>query len=154
MTAFTPADAGFADRVRASFGRQRLMTTLGATLDAVGPGTAEIGVPYRLDLTQQHGFVHAGVIGAIADSACGYAAYTLAPLDAEVLTVEYKLNLLAPAEGIAFVARAAVVRAGRTLTVCRADVVAVPRAPATDERIVATMLGTIMVVRGRPGVNR
>lgn len=143
------ADPDYAPRVRASFARQRLMATLGATLEVVAPGAVVIRLPYGEQFTQQHGFMHAGAIGAAADSACGYSAFTLMPADAAVLTVEYKVNLLAPARGAAFLARGQVLRAGRTLTVCRADVVALPSADATDGSLVATMLATIMAVRGR-----
>jgi uncharacterized protein (TIGR00369 family) len=98
-------------RVRASFARQRVMRTLGAELAVIGPGRVEIELPFREDLTQQHGFIHAGIVSAIADSACGYAAFTLMPARAAVLTVEFKINLLAPAKGERLVARARAVRA-------------------------------------------
>ena len=107
--------------VRASFARQRFMATLGARLTHVAPGEVHIALERREDLTQQHGFVHAGVLGAILDSACGYAALSLMPPGADVLSIEYKLNLLAPARGEHFVARGRVVRAGRTVTACRAE---------------------------------
>src|ERR1700674_4997902 len=106
----------FAERVQRSFGRQRLMATLGATLERVSPGEVDIRLPFRDELTQQHGFLHAGAVTSVADSACGYAALTLMPPGAAVLTVEFKLNLLAPARGDAFVARARVRKAGRTVT--------------------------------------
>ncbi len=111
-----------AERVRASFARQGLMGHLGAELGEVGEGTCEISCRPRPELSQQHGYVHAGVVAAIADSAAGYAALTLAPPGSEVLTVEFKLNLLAPADGDLLIARGRVVRAGRTLTVCEASV--------------------------------
>jgi uncharacterized protein (TIGR00369 family) len=110
-------DPAFEARVRASFARQGVMTTIGARLTRVAAGAVEIELPFRSDLTQQHGFVHAGVITTIADSACGYAAFSLMPAEASVLTVEYKVNLLAPARGDRFVARGRVVKPGRTLTV-------------------------------------
>src|SRR5687768_15217532 len=112
-------------RVRASFARQRAMATLGATLGRVARGEVEIHLPFREELTQQHGFVHAGVITAILDSACGYAALSTMDEGVGVLSVELKVNLLAPASGERFVARAEVLKAGRTLTVCRADAFAV-----------------------------
>src|SRR5271168_2314210 len=121
---FEAPDPEYAQRVRDSFSRQGLMHHLGARLVSLSPGHAEIRAPYRAELTQQHGYFHAGVSGAIADSACGYAAYTLMPGDATVLTVEYKMNLLAPADGDELIARAVVVRSGRTLKVCTADVFA------------------------------
>ena len=118
----TPRDAEIEARVRASFACQPLMRTLGAELQAVRPGEVEIALPFRADLTQQHGFLHAAATTAIADSACGYAALSLMPPDREVLSVEFKVNLLAPARGERFVATARVLRAGRTLTVCAAEV--------------------------------
>jgi uncharacterized protein (TIGR00369 family) len=136
-------------RVRASFDRQRIMTTLGATLAQVEPGRAEIRLPYRAELTQQHGFLHAGIVATIADSACGYAAFSLMPADAAVLTIEYKINLMAPARGEAFTARGRVLRAGKTVTVCQAEVHALREGA---EHLVATLLATIMTVRERPGL--
>jgi uncharacterized protein (TIGR00369 family) len=117
-----PADPRFADRVRASFARQGFMRSLGAEMTAVEPGCCEIRLPYRPELAQQHGFFHAGALASIADSAGGYAAYTLMGAEDSVLTVEYKINLLAPGQGEEAVARGRVVRAGRTLTVCQVDV--------------------------------
>jgi uncharacterized protein (TIGR00369 family) len=143
-----PIDPQFVSRVRASFARQPMMQTLGATLETVAPGRVEIVLPFRSALTQQHGYLHAGAIATIADSACGYAAYTLMPAGASVLTVEYKINLLAPAVGDWFIARAEVIRAGRTLTVVQADVFA---SAGGEERRTATMLATIIAGRDRPG---
>ena len=143
------APEGYEARVRDSFAQQRAMATLGARLVAVAPGAVDIALPFREDLTQQHGFLHAGIVGTVLDSACGYAAYTLMPADAEVLSVEYKLNLLAPARGESVVARARVRKAGRTITVCEADAFAVNRGA---EKLVATMTGTMMCVRDRGGV--
>jgi uncharacterized protein (TIGR00369 family) len=141
-----PADPQLAARVRASFARQPMMQTIGATLETVAPGRADISLPFRSDLTQQHGYLHAGVVATIADSACGYAAYTLMPAGASVLTVEYKINLLSPATGERFVARASVIRPGRTLTIVQADVFASANG---DERRTATMLATIITLRDR-----
>lgn len=138
-----PADLGFAARVRESFARQQAMTTLGVTMIDLEPGVVELEMPHNQDFTQQHGFMHAGAIAAALDSACGYAAFSLMPADAEVLTVEFKTNLLAPAKGERFRFRANVVKAGRTLTVCEA------RASALcggGERVVATMTATIMAL--------
>lgn len=149
MSAWAPRDAAYDARVRASFARQALMTTIGATLVRVAPGEVDIDLPFREDLTQQHGFLHGGIVTAIADSACGYAALSLLPPEAAVLTVEYKVNLLAPARGARLLARGRVLRPGRTLTVCRADVAALDDGA---ERLVATMLATIMAVRDRPDV--
>ena len=146
-----PADPAFAERVRASFARQAFMATLGARLTAVEPGRVAIAMPYRADLAQQHAFVHAGAIAAIADSACGYAALTLMPAGAAVLSVEFKVNLLKPAAGEEFVAEARVVRAGRTLSVCTAEVVAHGADGATAT--VALMTGTMMAVADRAGLS-
>jgi uncharacterized protein (TIGR00369 family) len=146
MSTFEPADPAFASRVRGSFGKQRLLSTLGATLERVAPGEVDIRLPFREDLTQQHGFLHAGAMTSVVDTACGYAALTLMPADVAVLTVEFKVNLLAPGKGEAVIARARVVKPGRTLTVVRGDVLAQERG---EERLVATMLATMMTVRDR-----
>ena len=141
--AATPREAEIEGRVRASFARQPLMRTLGAELVSVRPGEVEIALPFRAELAQQHGFLHAAATTAIADSACGYAALSLMPPDREVLSVEFKVNLLAPARGERFVAAARVIRPGRTLTVCAADVWA-ERAGARTlvAAMQATMIGT------------
>lgn len=144
---FAVADEKFESRVRESFSRQGLMKHLGAELVELKAGHATIRVPFRPELTQQHQYFHAGVSGAIADSACGYAAYTLMPANSSVLTVEYKLNLLAPAEGEELTARARVLRSGRTLKVCAADVHARKNG---KEVHCATMLATIMCLPGKP----
>ena len=141
-------DADFDARVRASFARQEFMATLGATIVSIAPGEVVLEVPHRADLTQQHGTLHAGVIAAVADSACGYAAFTLMPKDHAVLSVEFKTNLLAPARGERFRATARVVRAGRTLTVCTAEVVAVE---GGRETLVALMQATMIGLENRPG---
>jgi uncharacterized protein (TIGR00369 family) len=130
-------------RVRQSFSRQAFMSTLGAKLTAVGQGSVEIRLPFSPNLTQQNGYLHAGAITAVLDSACGYAALTLAADDKDVLSVEFKVNLLSPATGEVFAARAQVKRAGRTLTVCTADAFAISDG---REKLVATMLATIMAV--------
>jgi uncharacterized protein (TIGR00369 family) len=122
------------------------MRTIGAELEDVAEGRVAIRLPFREDLTQQHGFLHAGTIAAIADSACGYAALTLMPSDAAVLSIEFKVNMLAPAKGESIVARAHVIRAGRTIVVCRADVYSLT---AGEEKLVAAMQGTMMVVVGK-----
>ena len=127
--------------ILASFAQQALMTTIGARMTKVSPGEVIIELPFRSDLTQQHGFVHAGVITAIVDSACGYAALSLMPADSGVLTVEYKANFISPARGSKFIATGRVVKSGRTLTVCAGEVVAVD---GGKETVVATMLATMM----------
>jgi uncharacterized protein (TIGR00369 family) len=147
MPSFEPQDPDFEARVRASFTRQRVMATLGAAMTRVAPGTVEIQLPFRPDLTQQNGFLHAGIVTTILDSACGYAAYSLMPAGVNVLTVEYKVNLLAPAAGALFAARGRVLRPGRTITACAGDVVAIEDG---REQLIATMLATMMTVRDRP----
>jgi uncharacterized protein (TIGR00369 family) len=122
--AFQAADPGFEARVRASFGRQPAMKLIGAVLTRVEPGIATVELPYRADLSQQHGFFHGGIVAMIGDNAAGYAAYTLFPADSSVLTVEFKLNLVAPADGERLVATGRVKKPGRTLTVCEFEIVA------------------------------
>ena len=149
VTTFDPQDPGFEARVRASFARQTVMQTLGARLTAVTPGEVEIVLPFRDDLTQQHGFLHAGVVTTIVDSACGYAALSLMPVDTAVLTIEFKVNFVAPAAGEQMHARGRVTRPGRTVTVCAGDVFALRDG---QERLVATMLATMMTLRDRAGL--
>lgn len=120
------------------------MNLIGARLSLIKPGVIEITLPYRADLTQQHGFLHAGVVTTIADSACGYAAYSLMPAGSEVLSVEFKVNLLRPAQGESFVARAEVIKAGRTLTVVRADVFGIA---GGKRELVGTMQGTMIAAK-------
>ena len=150
MGSFNPADAESGARVQASFARRAMMTTLGATLERVAPGEVDIRLPFRADLTQQHGFLHAGAMTTVVDSACGYAALTLMPPGAAVLTVEFKVNLMAPGKGESIVARGRVLRAGRTLTICAGDVFAIE---GGEEKLVVTMLATVMTVRDRPGLS-
>jgi uncharacterized protein (TIGR00369 family) len=144
-----PQDPDFAERVRASFARQKFMATCGARIVSVRPGEVVLELDFRDDLTQQDGFLHAGVVSAVADSACGYAALTLMPADHSVLSVEFKTNLLAPARGARFRATGRVVRAGRTLTVCTAEVVGVGgEAPggekAPEPTLIAVMQATMI----------
>jgi uncharacterized protein (TIGR00369 family) len=139
-------DPDFERRVRESFGRQEFMALLGASLAHVAAGEVDIDLPFSDQLTQQHGFMHAGAVTSVLDSACGYAASTLTEADAAVLSVEFKVNLLEPAAGDRLVARGRVVRAGRTVTVCRGEAVA---HGADGETLVAIMTATIMTVRGR-----
>jgi uncharacterized protein (TIGR00369 family) len=146
---FTPQDPDFQARVRDSFARQRVMETIGARLVHVAPGEVDIELPFRDDLTQQDGFLHAGIVSTVLDSACGYAAYTLMPAGAGVLSIEFKVNLLAPALGERVIARGRVVRAGRTITVSQGDAFA-PRDGA--ERHVAAMTATLMTVFARDAV--
>ena len=138
-----PADPHYVARIRSSFGRQKAMALIGASLTVVEPGQVEVALPYRDDLTQQKGFIHGGIIGMIADTACGYAAFSLMPADCSLVTVEYKINILAPARG-SLVARGEVLRPGRTLTVTRGEVY------SEDGRHVASMQQTLMMLAGTP----
>ena len=141
---FQPRDPDFERRVRESFARQAAMRTLGVTLERVAPGEVDLALAFRSDLTQQHGFLHAGVVTAAVDSACGYAALSLMEPGAAVLSVEFKVQLLAPARGAHFRALGRVVRAGRTLTVVAGEL----RTDSGD--VVALLNGTMMAVRDRP----
>ena len=135
-----PRNPNFAEQIRQSFAKQTIMGLIGAALTRVEPGIVEITLPYRADLAQQHGYLHAGIVTTIADSACGYAAYSLMPPGSEVLSVEFKVNLLRPAKGDEFIAEARVLKAGATLTVARCDVHA---RVGADPKIIATMLATM-----------
>jgi uncharacterized protein (TIGR00369 family) len=141
MTSFQIQDADFEKRVRENFARQRVMQLIGASLQRVEPGAVDIVLPYHHDLTQQHGYIHAGIVTTVADSACGYAAYTLMPAGSEVLSVEFKVNLLRPAAGELFVAEARVMKAGKTLMVTRCDVYGRTK---DEAKLVATMLATMI----------
>jgi uncharacterized protein (TIGR00369 family) len=143
MSDFIPRDTDYEARVRRSFARQRVMAAIGASLSRVAPGEVEIELRFREDLTQQHGYLHAGIVAAVVDSACGYAALTLAPAGLEVVSIEFKLNLLSPAVGERFFARARVKRSGRNVTVCAGDLFA---SAGGAEKAVATMLATMMTV--------
>ena len=147
MPAFTPQDPAFEARVRASFSRQAFMGTLGARLLRVEPGLCEIELDYRADLTQQHGYLHAAVSTAIADSAGGYAAYALMPAASSVLAVEFKVNLLEPARGERFVGRGRVVRAGKRLSVCALEVEAWHAGRAT---VCLSGMQTVMCLPNQP----
>ncbi len=145
MSHMNQLNPSFAEDVAVSFARQPIMKLIGARLSLVEPGVVEITLPYRADLAQQHGYLHAGVVTTIADSACGYAAFTLMPAGSNVLSVEFKVNLLRPAQGVEFVTRAEVIKAGRTLTVVHADVFGIE--DHAGKELVATMLGTMICVR-------
>ena len=147
MPRFEPKDPDFEAKVRESFGRQTAMRTLGAVVGKVEPGEVEVEMPYRADLAQQHGFIHGGFVTAIVDSACGYAALSLSAPDTAILTVEYKVNFLAPAKGERLVAKGQVVRPGATVTVCKGNVLAYQDG---EEKLVATMLTTLMLMPNRP----
>lgn len=172
MPALTAPDPNYAERVRASFARQQVMSLIGATIAGVRPGVVEIHLPFRAGLTQQHGFLHAGIVTTICDSACGYAALSLMAPGSGVLTVEYKVNLLAPAAGDTFIARGEVTKAGRALLFCQGEVRAyqaesedesqparerdgrdeATRVEPREPRLVATMMATMMRIEGRAGI--
>lgn len=141
MPNFQPPDPDFESRVRASFAEQKFMATLGAELTYIAPGEVTIELPFSDHLTQQDGFLHAGVSTSVVDSACGYAAYTLMPAGSRVLSVEFKVNLLSPAVGERFIAKGIVLKPGRTLTVCRGDLFAVNNG---EEKLVFTMQATMI----------
>jgi uncharacterized protein (TIGR00369 family) len=151
MIRFSPEDENFESRVRTSFARQTAMTTLGIEIVDLKPGEIELQMRYSLAYTQQHGFLHAGIITTALDTACGYAAFSLMPEDAAVLTIEFKTNLIAPAQGHYFLFRAHVVKPGRTITVCDAQAFA---SDERGERLVATMTGTLMALFGREGISQ
>ena len=137
-----PRNPDFESAIRDSFGRQAHMSTLGVSIERIAPGECDLRLPYSPAFCQQNGYMHAGALASVADSANGYAAYSLAPPGTDVLAVEFKINLLAPGQGGYFLARGRVLRAGRTLTVCQADVLAMGGA---ESLLVATMLSTIIV---------
>ena len=141
MNSFVPRDPDYDRRVRASFARQAFMAHIGAEIVYLAPGAVDLACAARPELTQQHGFFHAGVTGSIADSAAGYAAFSLFEPGTGVLTTEFKINLVAPAKGARLIARGRVIRPGRTLTICRSDVFAVDEG---TEALCATALLTMM----------
>ena len=140
-----PRNPSFAEEIKQSFAKQTIMSLIGAELTRVEPGVIEITLPYRADLAQHHGYLHAGVVTTIADSACGYAAYSLMPPKSEILSVEFKVNLLRPAKGEVFLALAEVIKSGKTLTVARADVFGLDQSGRRE--LVAIMLGTMMCLQ-------
>jgi len=147
LSAFEAANPDFEARVRDSFSRQAFMSLLGAEIGELKPGLCEIRLDWRKDLTQQHGYFHGGIIGALADDAAGYAGFTLMPADASLLTVEYKLNLLAPGDGDLLISRSRVIRPGRTLTVAQSDVSV---SKEGRETLCATALVTLFTLHGTP----
>lgn len=149
MPEFNPPDAQYESRVRASFERQAAMRTIGAQLALVEPGRVHIELPWTEPLTQQHGFLHAGMVATALDSACGYAGFSLMPLDAAVLTIEFKINLLAPAKGERFRMEGLVLKPGRTITVAEGRAFAIE---GGREKLIATMNCTLMAVVGREGI--
>ena len=147
----TPVDPDYERRTRDSFARQPAMVTIGIEIGEIGPGRVVLAMPHRADLTQQHGFQHAGIVATGLDSACGYAAFTLMPADAGVLTIEFKVNLLAPARGPRLTFEGAVTKPGRTISVVdgRAWESA---ADGKERKLVATMTATVMTITGRADV--
>ena len=146
---FEPKDAGYKEKVIESFERQEVMKTLNASVQTVRPGEVELKLPYQQNLTQQHGFIHAGIVSTVLDSACGYAAFSLMPEKAAVLTIEFKINLLSPAKGDWFRAVGKVKKSGKNITVTEGALFSY----ADDqEKLVATMVGTIMSVYDRDGI--
>ncbi|MGX5650006.1 PaaI family thioesterase [Hydrogenophaga borbori] len=148
-TPFQAQDPNYEARVRESFARQAAMDTLGASLAEVAPGRVVITLPWAARLTQQHGFLHAGMVSTALDSACGYAGFSLMPADAAVLTIEFKINLLAPAQGESFRMVGTVIKPGRTVTVTEGQAYALHEG---REKLVATMGCTLMTVLGRDKV--
>jgi uncharacterized protein (TIGR00369 family) len=150
LSDIAPKDSALQARVQQSFDKQGLMVSLGARVVHVGPGRVEIALQASPAVSQQHGFVHAGALAAIADTAAGYAALTLMPPGAGVLTTEFKINLVAPATGELVIARARVIKAGRTLTLAQTEVFS---ETAGREKLVALLTATLMAVEGREGIN-
>jgi len=147
MVELQTTDPHFETRVRSSFEKQGIMATIGACLVKVVPGEVEIEFPYALSLSQHNGYIHAGVLTTVVDSACGYAAYTLMPAEFDVLSIEYKVNFMSPAVGESFRGVGRVVKAGRTITVCAGDMITIADG---KEKVVATMLATMIAVKTEP----
>jgi uncharacterized protein (TIGR00369 family) len=150
MAVFEPKDPLFQTRVRDSFLRQGVMKTLDVEIVGLRPGEIDLAMPYASAFTQQHGFLHAGIVATVLDSACGYAAFSLMPADASILTIEFKTNLLAPARGARFLFKGKVVKPGRTITVCEGNAFAID---GGEEKLIATMTGTLMALFGRVGMS-
>jgi uncharacterized protein (TIGR00369 family) len=149
FTEYEPRDPRFREKIRDSFNRQDAMATLGVSVVDVQPGRVELAFPFQQKLTQQHDFIHAGIVSTVLDSACGYAAFSLMATDAAVLTVEFKVNLLSPAAGDEFHAIGQVQKNGRTILVAGGEMVA---HDGDSRKTVATMTATLMAVRGRDGI--
>lgn len=145
-TAFQPQNPAYEARVRDSFSRQPFMEQIGASLEVIEPGYVEVHLPYSKKLTQQHGFIHGGALATIADSAAGYAAFTLVPADASILTVEYKLNIMRPGQGEKMIAKGKVIKPGRNLTIVDSDVYAVRDG---EEVMCVASIQTLMALHGR-----
>jgi len=148
---FVPRDANYRDKVQKSFDRQRAMDSLGITIENIEPGRIELRMPYLEEYTQQHGFLHAGILSTAMDSACGYAAFSLMPEEAAVLTIEYKINLLAPAKGDFFLLIGKVLKAGETTTVCQAEAYSNKEG---EKKLIAHMTGTLITILERKGIEQ
>jgi len=144
MAGFTPSDSNFEARLRDNFTRQAIMTNLRSEMGLVQPGEVHLHMPFGSHLTQQDGFLHAGTVTTLMDSACGYAAFSLMPADARVLSVEFKVNLLSPARGEKFRAEGRVIKAGRTITVCEGKMFSIQN---EEETLCALMQATMMCIR-------
>lgn len=151
MSSFKPKSPDYKNKVLNSFARQPAMHTLGIEVSSLEPGRIELAMPYNAEFTQQHGFIHAGILSTALDSACGYAAFSLMDDDAAILTVEFKTNLLAPADGEKFIFRAEVVKPGRTLSVVNAIAYAIKN---NTEKTIATMTATMMAISGRDNIKQ
>lgn len=149
MSSFASKDPDFDRRVRTSFANQPAMETIGTRIESVEPGKVVIAMDHNESLTQQHGFIHAGIISTALDSACGYAGLTLMPPGAAVLTVEFKTNLLAPAKGESYRMKGQVIKPGRTLMVVEGRAYAIN---GGEKKLITTMTATIMVIEGRSGL--
>lgn len=143
---YEPANLDYVERVKDSFNKQDALRTIGASIQKIEPGKVEIGFDYDQRLTQQHGFIHAGILSTVLDSACGYAAYSLMPEGSGVLTIEFKINLLSPARGDRFIARGEVKKPGRTISVAEGQLIT---QVGEEEKLIASMTGTLMTVIGR-----
>ena len=146
---FEPSDSGYKEKVIESFSRQEVMKTVNASIITIGPGVIELEFPYQSSLTQQHGFIHAGIVSTVLDSACGYAAFSLMPENAAVLTIEFKLNLLSPAKGERFRAVGRVKKPGKNITVTEGELFSYSEG---EQKLIAVMVGTIMSVYDREGI--
>ena len=144
------ADHSYSERVQQSFNKQQALATIGGIIEDIAPGRVVISFKFSESLTQQHGFIHAGILSTVMDSACGYAAYSLMPVDAGVLTIEFKTNLLSPAVGERFIAIGEVKKPGRTITVANADMFAEQNG---NRKLIASMTATLMTISGRQGVS-
>ena len=149
MSVFTPQDPDYINKVKDSFQRQNAMATIGTRIEKLEPGLVELAFDYDASLTQQHGFIHAGIVSTVMDSACGYAGFSLMPENTAVLTIEFKVNLLAPAQGESFIAVGMVKKPGRTITVADGELYAIKDGL---RKLVATMTGTLMTIANRDDV--